>query len=102
MPSFQGSVLPNGVKHFVAKLVKSFGRLGNAAESLDDLSSFQGSALERTAFEAPPRVSTVHNSGGRCLRCIASPGRARGRVQWNNRSQAKLIGAATSFLVMEA
>ena len=26
----------NAVKHFVAKLVKSFGRLGNAAESLDD------------------------------------------------------------------
>jgi hypothetical protein len=27
---------PNDVKHFVAKLVKSFGRLGYAAESLDD------------------------------------------------------------------
>ncbi len=28
--------LPNAVKHFVAKLVKSFGRLGDTAESLDD------------------------------------------------------------------
>ena len=27
----------NALKHFVAKLVKSFDRLGNAAESLDDL-----------------------------------------------------------------
>ena len=26
----------NAVKYFVAKLVKSFGGLGNAAESLDD------------------------------------------------------------------
>ena len=26
----------NAVKHLVAKLVKSFGRLGHAAESLDD------------------------------------------------------------------
>ena len=26
----------NAVKHFVAKLVKSFGRLGDAAESLED------------------------------------------------------------------
>ncbi len=28
--------LGNAVKHSVAKLVKSFGRLGDAAESLDD------------------------------------------------------------------
>ena len=27
---------PHAVKHFVAKLVKSFGGLGDAAESLDD------------------------------------------------------------------
>ncbi len=28
--------LSDAVKHFVAKLVKSFGRLGDSAESLDD------------------------------------------------------------------
>ncbi len=27
---------PNAAKHFVAKLVKSFGLLGDATESLDD------------------------------------------------------------------
>ena len=49
--------------------------------SLCNLPSFQGSALERTAFEAPPRVCyRVVNSGGRSLRCIAFPGGAWERV----------------------
>ncbi len=32
----RSKALPDAVKHYVAKLVKSFGRLGAPAESLDD------------------------------------------------------------------
>ncbi len=48
--------LPNTVKHVVAKLVKSFGCLGDAAESLDDFRYTTAGARGRVAIPPAPQL----------------------------------------------